>query len=179
MNGRCRVLGQKCLTFRSELKDAVLQFPEVLAVYWVKGIRCSTGNEKHQIVLPFSSEALPLIVRATRAAIRCIVPEVQQCGLDCHSRNGRRWPQAAQLSHSCKAQRRGCCEREGLPQSGHSTLTDLPWQCCTSLKRQRSAEAGFPLQRDIAACLRVNASPKVTSAPGAGKYIQKRILLNA
>ncbi len=100
MNGRCRVLGQKCLTFRSELKDAVLQFPEVLAVYWVKGIRCSTGNEKHQIVLPFSSEALPLIVRATRAAIRCIVPEVQQCGLDCHSRNGRRWPQAAQSRHS-------------------------------------------------------------------------------
>ena len=36
--------------------------------------------EKHQIVLPFSSVALPLIGRATRAALRCIVPEGQHCG---------------------------------------------------------------------------------------------------
>ena len=28
---------------------------------------------------------------------------------------------------------------EQFPRSGHSTLPDLPWQCCTLLKRQRSA----------------------------------------
>ena len=37
-------------------------------------------GEQHHIGLPFSSEDLPLIGRATRAALRCIVPEGQQCG---------------------------------------------------------------------------------------------------
>jgi hypothetical protein len=62
-------------------------------------------------------------------------------GLNCHSRYRRQWPQPAQLSHSRKAQRRGCCEREGLPQSRPSSLLSCPRRCCIRLQGQRSADS--------------------------------------
>ena len=45
------LLGQKCLTFGSELKDATFRFSKVLAANWVKGVRRSTPLVERQTKL--------------------------------------------------------------------------------------------------------------------------------